>query len=103
MLPEPDPTIRADDPLQISRSEASYWWRTNSVAGAILYRMMILFIFTPMALVYYRYYVLSFIVFAFIVPYGLLLQYLAERFVARIIRKHPETIEHFESEGIVVR
>ena len=89
--------------FHIIRKEASYWWRTNQVAGAILHRLMLLFIFVPLGLVYYRYYIASFLAFAGIVPYGFFLRYLAERSVDRIIRKHPETIDHFEQEGVIVR
>ena len=64
---------------------------------------MILFIAIPVAFVYYRYYVASLLVFAGIIPYGFFLRYLAERRVARMIREHPETLEHFEKEGVIVR
>ncbi len=90
-------------PFEVVRKEASYWWGTNDVAGVILHRLMLLFIFVPLVLVYYRYYVYSFFVFAGMVPYGLFLQYLAERSIVKIIRRNPETIEHFEEEGVIVR
>jgi hypothetical protein len=99
MLEEPDLT----PPFEVNGHEASYWWRTTQVTGAILHGLMLLFIFVPMALVYYRYYVSSFLVFAGIIPFGFFLRYLAERRVARIIRKHPETLDHFEQEGVIVR
>jgi hypothetical protein len=89
--------------VEVVRKEASYWWRTSDVVGAILHRLMLLFIFVPLTLVYYRYYVPSFLVFGGIVPYGLLLQYLAQRSVIRTIRKHPEALEQFEKEGVIVR
>ncbi len=90
-------------PFEIVRKEAWYWWRTNHVAGVILHRLMLLFIFVPLVLLYYRYYVYSFVVFAGMVPYGLFLQYLAERSIVEIIRRNPETIGHFEEEGVIVR
>lgn len=89
--------------FEIVRKEAVYWWRTNHVAGIILHRTMLLFILVPVLLVYFGYYVYSFLVFAGMVPYGLFLQYLAERSVLGIIRRNPETIEHFEEEGVIVR
>jgi hypothetical protein len=96
---EPDPI----PPFEVIPDEAAYWWRTTQVSGAILHRLMILFILVPMVLVYYRYYVSSFLVFALIVPYGLFLRYLSELSVTRIIRKNPETLEHFEQEGVILR
>ncbi len=90
-------------PFEVVRKEAWYWWRTNHVVGVILHRLMLLFIFVPLVLVYYRYYVYSFFVFAGMVPYGLFLQYLAERSIVEIIRRNPETIGRFEEEGVIVR
>ena len=90
-------------PFEVVRKEAWHWWRTNHVVGVILHRLMLLFIFVPLVLVYYRYYVYSFFVFAGMVPYGLFLQYLAERSIVEIIRRNPETIGHFEEEGVIVR
>lgn len=89
--------------FKVVRHEASYWWRTNDLAGTILHRLMLLFIFVPLTLVYYGYYVPSFLVFCGMVPYGLVLQILAERSVVGLIRKHPETVAHFEREGVIVR
>jgi hypothetical protein len=103
MLQQHEASHIAGTGFEIVRREASHWWRTNNVAGAILHRLMLLFIAGPVVLVINRYYTLSFVVFAMMVPYGLLLQYLAERYVARTIREHPETIGHFEDEGVVVR
>lgn len=88
--------------FRVVRKEASYWWRTRTVPGAVLHRLMLLFIFVPLALVYYRYYVASFLVFAGIVPYGLLLEYAAEWSVSRAIRKNPETLDEFAADGVVV-
>ncbi len=96
MPPAPEPGFR------VLRKEASYWWRTRTVPGAVLHRLMLLFIFVPLALVYYRYYIASFLVFGGIVPYGLLLEYVAERSVVRAIRKNPETLEEFADEGVVL-
>ena len=99
MKKEPDLTA----PFEVIQDEASYWWRTNRVSGTILYRLMLLFIFVPLTLVYYRHYIPSFLVFAGIIPYGYLLRYLAKRSVTLIIQKHPEALDHFEREGVIVR
>lgn len=86
---------------EISGSEANYWWRKNDPAGALLNNLMFLFIVVPIALVLVRFYVLSFIVFAFMVPYGLFLRHLATRAVRDHLLEHPEAREEFEQDGIV--
>src|SRR5262245_35953739 len=60
--------------IKISPIEANYWWRRNDPAGALLNNLMFLFIVVPIGLVLRRFYVLSFVVFAFMVPYGLLVR-----------------------------
>ena len=90
-------------PFEIVRVEASHWWRTNVVAGAILHRLMLLFIAVPVVLVAKGYFVLSIFVFLGMVPYGLLLRCVAERSLASFIEAHPETLAEFEAEGIVTR
>ena len=87
--------------FEIRAVEASYWWRKNDPLGALLSTLMVLFIIVPIALVLQRWYVLSFIVFSFMVPYGLLLRHLAVRAVRRYLSEHPETVEQFQQEGIV--
>jgi hypothetical protein len=82
-------------------SEANYWWRTNDSYGALLNKLMLLFIVGPIALVAKEFYTLSFIVFAFMVPYGFFVRYLAVRAVLRHLANHPEARESFEHEGII--
>ncbi len=89
--------------FEVVRSEAAYWWRTNVVAGAILHRSMLLFIAVPIALAFYEYYALSFVIFVLMVPYGFFLRNLATHAVIRFIRSHPETIEEFRSSGVIGR
>ena len=86
---------------RVSIGEASYWWRKNDPAGVFLDRLMLLFIAVPIVLVLNQFYVLSFVVFAFMVPYGLFLRYLAVRAVRHHLEVHPEEREEFEQAGIV--
>jgi hypothetical protein len=81
--------------------EANCWWRKNAPAGAILNRLMLLFIVVPIALVTQRLYTLSFVVFAFMIPYGFLVRHLAVRAVRSHIASHPEVVEEFEAQGII--
>jgi hypothetical protein len=87
--------------MKIDPLEANYWWRKNEPAGALLNNLMFLFIVVPIGLVMKRFYVLSFFVFSFMVPYGLFLRYLAVRVVRRRLELHPEQNEEFQQEGIV--
>lgn len=87
--------------MTVSSSEANYWWRKNNPVGALLNNLMILFIFVPIALVLKRFYALSFVVFAFMVPYGLFVRYLAARAVRNYLENHPEEREEFEQSGII--
>jgi vacuolar-type H+-ATPase subunit I/STV1 len=92
------------EPFEIVRVEASHWWRTNVVAGAILDRLMWLFIVVAVYLVVAKGYVLiSFLVFLGMIPYGLFLRHLAQRSLLRFIEEHPETIDEFEESGIIRR
>lgn len=85
----------------VVRSEASYWWRTNVVAGAILHRLMLLFIAVPVLLVAKGYYLASLLVFGLMVPYGLLLEHLAARAVSNFVQTHPEALVEFEETGVI--
>jgi hypothetical protein len=85
----------------ISSIEANYWWRQTSPSGALLNKLMILFIVVPVALVLKRFYVISMLVFAFMIPYGLFLRRLAVRAVRQHLEDHPEEREQFEQAGII--
>ena len=61
---------------EISAVEANYWWRRTTPAGALLNKLMFLFIVVPIGLVLKSLYSLSFVVFAFMVPYGFFLRFL---------------------------
>jgi hypothetical protein len=87
--------------FDIRPAEANRWWQKNTVAGVLLNRLMLLFIFVPIALVFLDFYRVSFVVFAFMVPYGLFLRHLAVRAVRHHLSLHPEAQEEFETEGIV--
>jgi len=93
----------SDIPDQISSVEANYWWRQTTPAGALLNKLMVLFILVPITLVFKRFYGLSFAVFAFMVPYGLLVRRLAVRAVRQHIQDHPEDRDNFEQAGIISR
>ena len=87
--------------MDISPVEANYWWRETVPAGALLNKLMFLFIFVPIGLVLKRFYALSFVVFALMVPYGLFMRHLAVRAVRQHLENHPEDREEFEQAGII--
>ena len=87
--------------MVISSAEANYWWRKNDPAGALLNNLMLMFIAVPIALVIEHLYAFSFVVFAFIVPYGFFLRHLAVRAVEQYLQNHPEEFEKFEEAGII--
>ena len=62
---------------------------------------MVLFIAAPIALVFERFYALSFAVFALMVPYGLFVRRLAVRAVRLHLQDHPEERADFERAGII--
>ena len=86
---------------EISAVEANYWWRQTNVTGALLNKLMLLFIAIPVALVLKSFYTLSFLVFAMMIPYGLLLRQLAVRAVREHLTNHPEECTEFEQAGII--
>ena len=86
---------------EISAVEANYWWRRTTPAGALLNKLMFLFIVVPIGLVLKSLYSLSFVVFAFMVPYGFFLRFLAVRAVRHHLEEHPEELEEFEQAGII--
>lgn len=90
---------RPDDP--ISSFEANFWWRQSTPAGALLNKLMVLFVVVPVVLVVKNFYTLSFLVFALMVPYGLFVRHLAVLAVRRHLQQHPEDRETFEKAGIV--
>jgi hypothetical protein len=87
--------------FEISPIEANYWWRQTTPVGALLNKLMFLFIVVPIALVLKRFYSLSFVVFVFMVPYGLLVRHLAVRAVRQYLLEHPDEREEFEEAGII--
>jgi len=86
---------------RVNAGEANYWWRKNDPAGALLNNLMVLFIVVPIVLVLKSFYTLSFIVFAFMVPYGLFVRRLAIHAVRHHLENHPEECEKFEESGII--
>jgi hypothetical protein len=86
---------------QISSLEANTWWRQTTPAGAVLNKLMVLFILVPIALVLKNLYALSFAVFALMVPYGLFVRHLAVRAVRHRLQSNPEEREEFERAGII--
>ena len=87
--------------FEVRPSEANRWWQKNTVSGVFLNRLMLLFIFVPIGLVFLNSFTLSFIVFAFMVPYGLFVRHLAVRAVRQYLTLHPEALEEFEQQGII--
>ena len=88
---------------EISPVEANFWWRETAPLGALLNKLMFLFIVIPIGLVLKRFYVLSFAVFALMVPYGLFVRHLAVRAVMEHLGNHPEEVGQFEQAGIISR
>ena len=86
---------------RISSLEANYWWRQTTPEGALLNKLIILFMIVPIALVVERLYTLSFIVFALMIPYGFFMRHLAVRAVRHHLSEHPEDRDHFEQAGII--
>lgn len=87
--------------MTISPGHANYWWRKNDPAGALLNNLMFVFIVAPIALVLKSFYTASFVVFSFMVPYGLFVRQLAVRAVQQYLEAHPEECEKFEEAGII--
>jgi hypothetical protein len=87
--------------IQISSLEANHWWRESTPAGALLNKLIVLFIVVPIALVLKSFYALSFVVFALMIPYGFFVRHLAVRAVRQHLREHPQEREHFEQAGII--
>ena len=88
--------------FEISSFEANYWWRKNIPLGAVLNNLMVLFIVAPVVLVFKNFYLLSFIVFAFMVPYGLVVRRMAVSAVRAHLANHPECVLEFREAGIIL-
>jgi hypothetical protein len=86
---------------QISSIEANYWWRETTPEGALLNKLMVIFVVVPIALVWKKFYALSFGVFVLMLPYGFFVRYLAVRAVRQHLQAHPEERERFEELGII--
>ena len=86
---------------EVSAAEANYWWRQTTPVGALLNKLMLVFIVVPIGLVLKSFYSLSFAVFVFMVPYGLFVRHLAVRAVRQHLEEHPEQREEFEHAGII--
>jgi hypothetical protein len=86
---------------EISSVEANHWWRETAPLGALLNKLMFLFIVAPIGLVLKQFYTMSFVVFAFMVPYGLFVRQLAVRAVRQHLESHPEERDQFEQAGII--
>ncbi len=91
----------AQDAPRVNAVEANSWWRKNDPAGALLNNLMFLFVVAPIALVLKQFYALSFVVFSFMVPYGLLVRRLAVRAVRNHLESHPDQRQEFEQYGII--
>jgi len=87
--------------FEISPVEANYWWRQSAPAGALLNKLMFLFIVVPIALVLEKFYTLSFLIFALMIPYGFFVRYLAVCAVRQRLQEHPEQQDEFEQAGII--
>ena len=87
--------------FEVSAVEANYWWRQATPEGALLNKLMLLFVVVPIALVLKSFYGVSFVVFSFMVPYGLFVRHLAVRAVRQHLLQHPEELEEFEEMGII--
>lgn len=92
----------SDQENRISSLEANNWWRQATPAGALLNKLMVLFILIPVALVVKNLYALSFTVFTLMIPYGLFVRRLAVRAVRQHLAIHPEEREQFQEAGIIL-
>lgn len=103
-MSESDPPNKVEFPreLQISSLEANYWWRKTDPMGALLNNLMFAFVIAPVVLVFKSFYVLSFIIFVLMIPYGFLLRLLAVSAVRRRLAKHPEDMLEFREAGIIL-
>ena len=100
-MSESDFLSQPSDGGQISAVEANYWWRRSTPEGALLNKLILLFIIVPVVLVFKGFYTLSFFVFALMVPYGLFVRRLAVRAVRQYLSEHPEHREDFQQAGII--
>jgi hypothetical protein len=87
--------------INIVSAEANDWWRRNEPTGALLSKLMILFIFVPIGLVIEDLYLWSFVVFSLMIPYGLLVRRLAVFAVRNHLASHPDAVEEFREAGIL--
>ena len=85
----------------VKSAEANRWWQNNTLPGVVINRLMILFIFGPIALVFMNYYNLSAVVFMFMIPYGFFVRFLAVRAVRQHLAANPEAFVEFEKDGII--
>ena len=88
--------------MEIHSVEANRWWQQHSIAGVLLNRLMLLFIFVPIGLVFMNFYATSAVVFLFMAPYGFLVRHLAVRAVRRHVELHPDALEEFRRQGIIL-
>ena len=87
--------------FDVSSVEANHWWRQTAPTGALLNKLMLLFIAAPIGLVLRSFYALSLVVFVLMVPYGLFVRHLAVRAVRQHLENHPEECDDFERAGII--
>jgi len=87
--------------FEIKPTEANRWWERNTPLGVLMNRLMLLLIVAPIVLVFIEYYAWSFVVFVLMVPYGFFVRHLAVRAVRDYLSSHPESIEEFETHGII--
>ena len=88
--------------IEISPIDANNWWRKNHPLGAFLNGLMLAFVVSPVALVFKEYYTLSFVIFALMVPYALLVRKLAVLAVRTHLAKHPESMLEFREAGVIL-
>jgi hypothetical protein len=96
---DPHPALSPGE--RVNAGEANHWWQKNDPTGALLNRLMVLFIVVPIVLVLKSFYALSFIVFALMVPYGLFVRRLAAHAARHYLDNHPEECDKFEESGII--
>ena len=88
--------------FEISPAEANHWWSKNQPTGTLVNRLMLLFVVAPIILVFKNYYVLSFVIFSLMVPYGFLVRRLAVSAVRAHLANHPESVLEFREAGIIL-
>jgi hypothetical protein len=96
--------MSASEPPQrivISALEANAWWRKHELLGAVLNGLCFAILAAPIVLVVNDLFKASVAAFALVVPYFLLVRFLAVLAVKRRLANHPESLSEFKDAGVL--